>query len=75
MADPASLMMPAQPKYDAVHWICQKNIVYFTSRFGILLNSAKERQSFYIGHQMQISCICKHPSRRLVATGEVNIQP
>lgn len=24
---------------------------------------------------MRISCICKHPTRRLVATGEVNIQP
>ena len=33
--------MPMQPKYDPVHQICQKQIVYFTSRFAILLNAAK----------------------------------
>ena len=50
MIDPNSMAMPTQPKYDPVHQICQKQIVYFTSRFAILLNAAKMNQSFYQGH-------------------------
>jgi WD40 repeat protein len=36
---------------------------------------AAQEQRFYEGHSMKISCIVKHPFKRLLATGEVNINP
>ena len=64
-----------QVRYDAVHSLCQKQVVYFTSRFPILFNPAKNQQRFYQGHHQKISCLAIHPFRRLVATGEVNVHP
>lgn len=34
-----------------------------------------QEQKFYEGHSVKISCITRHPHRRLIATGEVNVSP
>ena len=75
LANPAALLSSLQPKYDAVHQLCQKQVVYFTSRFPILYNPQKNQQRFYQGHQWKVSCLARHPSKRLVASGEVNVNP
>lgn len=62
-------------EYDPVHATCQKNIIYYISRFGIVFDANKRRQNFYQGHKLKISAIARHPYLRIVATGEVNINP
>ncbi len=62
-------------KYDSSHKNCHKHLVYFTSRFGILYSPHKNMQTFYQGHSLKISCIQRHPIRRIIATGEVSAQP
>ena len=49
--------------------------MYFTSRIGVLYDTNKRTQSFYQGHKLKISAIAKHPYLRIVATGEVNVNP
>jgi len=46
----ASVLSSLQTRYDPVHSICQKQVVYFTSRFPIIYNPAKNQQRFYQGH-------------------------
>jgi WD40 repeat protein len=45
--------------------------VFYTSRFAVIYNTVKSTQSFYQGHKIKISAICKHPHHAVVATGEV----
>jgi microtubule-associated protein-like 6 len=68
-------MRDSKIHYDSKHDICQKYVVYFTSRFGIVYSPFKNLQTFYQGHSLKISCIQKHPFRSIVATGEVCAQP
>jgi hypothetical protein len=62
-------------EYDQVHTTCHKHLVYYISRFGVVFDAVKRKQSFYQGHILKISAIAKHPYLRIVATGEVNIYP
>ena len=71
----STLLGSLQTKYDPIHQLCQKQVVYFTSRFPIIYNPAKNHQRFYQGHQMKVSCVMRHPFKRLVASGEVNVCP
>ena len=43
--------------YDQTHENCQKYLVYFTSRFGILYSTFTNKQAFYQGHSLKISTI------------------
>jgi len=62
-------------EYDQKHQICSKFFAYFTSRFGVLYNPAKNEQAFYEGHSLKISAITRHPLKSIIATGEVNVYP
>jgi len=62
-------------EYDPVHATCQKQLLYFTSRIGVMYDTSKRSQKFYQGHKVKISSIAKHPFLRVVATGEVNMSP
>ena len=44
--------------------------MYYSSRFGIVYNTLKSSQTFYQGHAIKISAMCKHPVHAIVATGE-----
>ena len=57
-------------KYEVKHSMCNKALVYYTSRFGIVYNTVKSQQTFYQGHTVKVSCIGKHPFHAIVATGE-----
>jgi WD40 repeat protein len=41
----------------------------------VVYDSNKKTQNFYQGHKLKISAIAKNPYLRIVATGEVNINP
>lgn len=41
----------------------------------MVYESGRRRQQFYQGHKLKISAIAKHPYLRIVATGEVNLNP
>ena len=62
-------------EYDYIHATCYKNLVYYSSRIGVVYDANKKTQSFYQGHKLKISAIARHPYLRIVATGEVNINP
>lgn len=59
-------------KYEVKHQLCNKALVYYTSRFGVVYSTVKSQQSFYQGHSTKISAIAKHPLHAIVATGEVS---
>jgi WD40 repeat protein len=74
--DYQTLLRQQQPiEYDRIHATCYKNLVYYSSRFGVVYDSGKRKQQFYQGHKLKISAIAKHPFMRIVATGEVNVNP
>mmetsp|Transcript_27302 Transcript_27302/g.41526 ORF Transcript_27302/g.41526 Transcript_27302/m.41526 type:complete len:101 (-) Transcript_27302:158-460(-) len=52
-----------------------RNVIYFTSRIGVVYDMTKRKQQFYMGHKLKISAIARHPTKEMVATGEVNINP
>lgn len=62
-------------KYEKKHTICHKHFVYYSSRLAIVFNPIKNKQEFYEGHRLKISALALHPTRAIVATGEVNINP
>ena len=62
-------------EYDPIHATCQKNAIFYISRFGVVYDMNKRKQQFYRGHKLTISAIAKHPYLRLVATGEVKFSP
>ncbi len=47
-------------------------IVYFVSALGIVLDTKAREQAFYTFHDGEISCMCMHPSRALVATAQTS---
>ena len=61
--------------YDVKHQICSKALVYYTARFAVVYNTAKNSQTFYQGHSLKISAIARHPTTSYIATGEVNQLP
>ena len=40
-----------------------------------MFNIFKNKQSFYQGHAVKISCIAVHPTLPIIATGEVKTRP
>lgn len=58
--------------YDQKHVNCEKYMAYFCSRIAIVskCSSSTLSQKFYEGHRGRISCMCVHPSKLIVATGE-----
>lgn len=62
-------------EYDPVHATCSKQMIYYTTRIGVVYDVAKRKQRFYQGHKLKISAIARHPFLRIVATGEVNLNP
>lgn len=64
-----------QIRYDQVHDECSKLVAYFVSRFAIIYSPFNKQQKYYQGHQAKISCLTRHPSRFVVATGEVKEYP
>jgi len=50
-----------QIEYEQIHGKCEKNLVYFTSRFAIIYSVSQTQQRFYSGHKLKISAVAKHP--------------
>jgi hypothetical protein len=74
--DYQTLLSQQKPiEYDPIHATCQKKMIYYTSRIAVVFDAAKRVQSFYQGHKLKISAIARHPYLRIVATGEVNVNP
>jgi hypothetical protein len=47
-SDYQTLLKQQQPiQYDPIHATCNKHLVYYVSRFGVVYESSKRRQSFY----------------------------
>ncbi len=49
------------------------DIVYHVAAVGIVYNKAKHSQRFYTQHTDDILCLCIHPLKDIVATGQVLI--
>ena len=47
-------------------------IVYHVAAAGIIYNKEKNQQRFYTQHTDDILCLCIHPLKDLVATGQVS---
>ncbi|XP_046338524.1 echinoderm microtubule-associated protein-like 6 isoform X1 [Haliotis rufescens] len=50
-------------------------IVYHVASVGIVYNKEKHTQRFYTQHTDDILCLCIHPIKDLVATGQVGREP
>ncbi|XP_050404782.1 echinoderm microtubule-associated protein-like 6 [Patella vulgata] len=50
-------------------------IVYHVAATGIVYNKDKNEQKFYTQHTDDILCLCIHPLKDLVATGQVGREP
>lgn len=48
-------------------------IVYHVAALGIVYNKETHVQKFYDQHTDDILCLCLHPIKNFVATGQVNI--
>ena len=46
-------------------------IVYHVAGVGVLYNREKHSQRFYVGHTDDILCLCIHPIKDIIATGQV----
>lgn len=55
---------------EIAHYKCEKNIIYFHSRFGIIYEPYKKIQYFYQGHKNRISCFSVDSFNNLIATAE-----
>ena len=49
------------------------DVVYHVAAVGIVYNKAKHSQKFYTEHTDDILCLCIHPLKDIVATGQVHI--
>ena len=47
------------------------DVVYHVAAVGIVYNKAKHSQRFYTEHTDDILCLCIHPLKDIVATGQV----
>lgn len=68
----------AQTNRNNTRYICSETdpnepeyIVYPTAALGVVYNLSTREQSFYQGHNVEVTCISLHPSGRLIATGDV----
>ena len=50
-------------------------VVYYSSAVCIILNTEKNTQRFYMGHNDDITAMAVHPNRTIVATGQVGRKP
>lgn len=48
------------------------DIVYHVAAVGIVYTKTSHRQKHYLGHTDDILCLALHPTRDLVATGQVH---
>lgn len=51
------------------------NVVYHIAAVGIVLNRETNVQKLYLGHTDDILCLCIHPLKDIVATGQVGRDP
>lgn len=49
-----------------------RGIVFPSAALAVVYNMEKRTQQFYMGHSCEVTCIAVHPSRQIVATGDVN---
>ncbi|XP_029642851.1 echinoderm microtubule-associated protein-like 6 [Octopus sinensis] len=49
--------------------------VYHIAAVGIVLDRQNNKQQFYLGHDDDVLCLCIHPTKNLVATGQVGRNP
>jgi microtubule-associated protein-like 6 len=68
----------AQTKRNNLRYICSEidpnepeYVVYPTAALGVVYNLSTRTQSFYQGHDVEVTCMSLHPSGRLIATGDV----
>lgn len=47
-------------------------VVYHVAALGIVYDREHHKQRFYTAHTDDILCLCIHPVRDVVATGQVN---
>lgn len=48
------------------------NIVYHTAAVGVIMELKTKNQKFYLGHDDDILSLVVHPSRNIIATGQVS---
>ena len=51
------------------------DIVYHVAALGIVYNTTKNTQRFYSQHTDDILCLCIHPAKDIIATGQVSTEP
>jgi WD40 repeat protein len=57
--------------YDRQHKACRKEIAYFVSKYGVVMDGKGKAQRFYTGHQSPINAMAVSSSKCLVATGDL----
>lgn len=58
--------------YDCSHKGCEKELVYFVSKYGVVCNLKGSDQKFYKGHRYNITAMALSKSKRIVATGDTS---
>lgn len=53
-------------------YLQNSDIVYHVAAVGIIYNREKHSQRFYTEHSDDILCLCIHPFKDIVATGQVS---
>jgi WD40 repeat protein len=56
---------------DAKGYVDGRYLAFFVSALGVVMDTVERRQYFFFGHDAEVSSMALHPSRELLATGQV----
>jgi WD40 repeat protein len=51
------------------------DLVYYAAGVGVVMDDNKHRQHFFLRHDDDIECLCLHPDKETVATGQFGTEP
>ena len=54
-----------------IFYLVSGEVAYFAAAVGIVYSQASHSQRLFMGHDDDITSMALHPSRRIVATGQV----
>ena len=60
---------------DNLFYTSKGKVVYHIAAVGIVLDKNEKKQCFYTQHTDDILCLDIHPSRTIVATGQIGAKP
>ena len=61
-----------KPYYET-HANCSRNILYYFDKYAIVYDPRFNVQKHYTDHKNKINCLCLSPCKRIVATGETQL--